>query len=155
MHKPSSANWCAPSNLRMFCVVVDAWTEVHLAKLQLQAERLLMCPLKRDRFCIGMQWCTSISCTSVPGCANTCTAWAVIHVQTWDEYIFAQDLASGSGSWIWHLDVASESGWAYGICWRCNPVVAGSGLAIWIGFSLFAAIGLGNLGQAEGGQDMF
>lgn len=33
--------------------------------------------------------------------------------------------------------------------------LAGFGLAIWIGFSLFAAIGLGNLGQAEGGEDMF
>lgn len=34
-------------------------------------------------------------------------------------------------------------------------MIAGLGLAIWIGFSLFAAIGLGNLGQAEGGEDMF
>ncbi|KAL0044887.1 hypothetical protein WJX82_001051 [Trebouxia sp. C0006] len=33
--------------------------------------------------------------------------------------------------------------------------LAGFGLAIWFGFSLFAAIGLGNLGQAEGGEDMF
>lgn len=32
---------------------------------------------------------------------------------------------------------------------------AGFGLAVWIGFSLFAAIGLGNLGQAEGGEDIY
>lgn len=32
---------------------------------------------------------------------------------------------------------------------------AGFGLAVWIGFSLFTAIGLGNLGQAQGGEDMY
>lgn len=36
-----------------------------------------------------------------------------------------------------------------------NSQVAGFGLAVWIGFSLFAAIGLGNLGQAQGGEDMY
>lgn len=37
----------------------------------------------------------------------------------------------------------------------CIYAIAGFGLAVWIGFSLFAAIGLGNLGQAEGGEDMY
>ena len=40
---------------------------------------------------------------------------------------------------------------------RCNNTcaAAGFGLAVWIGFSLFAAVGLGNLGQAEGGEDIY
>ena len=44
------------------------------------------------------------------------------------------------------------------ICWLqawLLMLFAGFGLAIWIGFSLFAAIGLGNLGQAQGGEDMY
>ncbi|KAL3151035.1 hypothetical protein ABBQ38_012904 [Trebouxia sp. C0009 RCD-2024] len=36
-----------------------------------------------------------------------------------------------------------------------NPGLAGFGLAVWIGFSLFTAIGLGNLGQAQGGEDIY
>ena len=33
--------------------------------------------------------------------------------------------------------------------------LAGFGLAVWIGFSLFTTIGLGNLGQAQAGEDMY
>ncbi|KAL3145684.1 hypothetical protein ABBQ32_003219 [Trebouxia sp. C0010 RCD-2024] len=36
-----------------------------------------------------------------------------------------------------------------------NPGLAGFGLAVWVGFSLFTAIGLGNLGQAQGGEDIY